>query len=313
MPHTLGHLGLQGIVTRTVIKGAELKWIVLGAIIPDIPWIVQRLVLAMPIPIDPYDLRLYAIVQSSLLFSLVLSAALAVVAGQPARTLAVLALGATLHLLLDALETKWGNGVLFLAPLSWELSSVRLFWPEGLVSTLLALVGLVYIGYAWKRLPVPPLVLARPPLGRCLLGGALILGYLLVPLTLLPAAEAADAHYLRTLRLASERTGRAVEIDRPFYQKQADGNPGGNTVRIFTGEQLPVQGLQPPSSGTVSIKGRFLTDTTLEITAYHVHPSAMRDAASYLGLALVAAVWARAVVAGMKRPIASGPDGDDVV
>lgn len=304
MPNTLGHLGIQGIVTRTLIKDADLKWIVLGAIIPDIPWIVQRLALSAPLAIDPYDLRLYAIVQSSLLFSLVLSAALASLARRPARTFAILALGATLHLLLDALETKWGNGVLFLAPFSWQLSSARLFWPEDLISTLLALTGLVYMGYAWKRLPVVPFALALPQQRRCLLGGALALGYLLLPLALMTTSEAADNHYLRTLRLASERAGRAVEIDRPYYHKHPGGNVGGNpnsnTVRIFTGERFHAQGLEPPSSGTVSIKGRFVSDTTLEITAYHLHPAGVRDAGSYIGLALVAAVWARAAVMGLR-------------
>lgn len=305
MPNTLAHLGLQAIVTRTLIKDADLKWIALGAIVPDIPWILQRLVLAGPLAPAAYDVRLYAIVQSSLVFSLVLSAALAVFARHPGRTFAILALGATLHLLLDALETKWGNGVLFLAPFSWQLIGFRLFWPEGLITTLLSLIGLLSMGYAWQRLPVAPLVLAAPPLRQALFAGALLCLYLLLPLPLMAAAEAADNHFVGTLRDADARVGRKIEIDRPFFQR----HPAGNTLRIFTGEHLHVQGLEPPSSGTVSIKGRFVAPDTLEIVAYHAHPTGLRDAASYLGLAMVLAVWSRALLAGTGLRIARLPEG----
>jgi hypothetical protein len=105
--------------------------------------------------------------------------------------------------------------------------------------------------------------------------------------------QAADNHYVKTLRMANERAGRPVEIDRPAYRKQPEGK-----LRIFTGEEFLVRGLEPPSSGTVSIQGRFVDRNTLEIARYHVHPPGVRDAASYLGLALVAAVWLRALVRG---------------
>ena len=68
MPNTLAHLGVQGIATRSVLRDADLKWIYLGCIIPDVSWIIQRLVRYVIPNIDLYDLRLYAIVQASLLF-----------------------------------------------------------------------------------------------------------------------------------------------------------------------------------------------------------------------------------------------------
>lgn len=293
MPNTLGHLGVQVGITRILIKNADLKWIVLGAVIPDVPWIVQRLAWSAPITIPAYDLRLYVIVQSSLFFALVLSAALAVLARQPASTFAILALGSWLHLILDAMETKWGNGVHFFAPVSWHQSSFALFWPEGLVTYLLSLAGVLAMIYAWKRMPVVPVILARPPLGHCLLGAVLFLGYLGLPLLLMSAPQAADNHYVKTLRMASERAGRAVEIDRPAYRKQPESK-----LRIFTGEEFLVRGLEPPSSGTVSVQGRFVDRNTLEIARYHAHPPGVRDAASYLGLTLVATVWLRALLRG---------------
>lgn len=299
MPNTLAHLGVQAVVSRTLIKDADLKWIALGAMIPDIPWIVQRLAWSAPITIPAYDLRLYAIVQSSLFFSLVVSAALAVLARRPAPTFAILSLGSLLHLILDAMETKWGNGVQFFAPVLWRQSSFALFWPEGLTVYLLSLAGVLSMIYAWKRLPVVPVILARPPLGHCLLSALLFVAYLGLPLLLMSGPQAADNHYVKTLRVVSERAGRKVEIDRPSYRKQPEGK-----LRIFTGEEFDVRGLEPPLSGTVSVQGRFIDRNTLEIARYHAHPPGVRDAASYLGLALVVAVWSRALVrgAGVKAP-----------
>ena len=299
MPNTLGHLGVQAGITRVLIKNADLKWIALGAMIPDIPWIIQRLAWSAPITIPAYDLRLYAIVQSSLFFSLIVSAALAVLARQPAPTFAILALGSWLHLILDAMETKWGNGVHFFAPVSWHQSSFALFWPEGLVTYLLSLAGVLAMIYGWKRIPVVPVIVAWPPLGPCLISALLFLGYLGLPLLLMPGPQAADNHYVKTLRMVGERAGRTVELDRPAYRKQPEGK-----LRIFTGEELEVRGLEPPSSGTVSVQGRFVDRNTLEIARYHAHPPGVRDAASYVGLALVVAVWSRALVrgAGVKAP-----------
>jgi len=113
MPNTLAHLGIQAVATRSVIKSADLKWICLGCVVPDVPWILQRLVSALNSGVDPYDLRLYAIVQSSLAMSLVLSAALAAFSRRPRTVFAILAFNATFHLVLDALQTKWGTGLTF--------------------------------------------------------------------------------------------------------------------------------------------------------------------------------------------------------
>jgi hypothetical protein len=302
MPNTLGHLGVQAGITRVLIKNADLKWIALGAMIPDVPWIVQRLAWSMPITIPAYDLRLYAIVQSSLFFSLILSAALAVLARRPASTFAILALGSWLHLILDAMETKWGNGVHFFAPVSWHQSSFALFWPEGLIACLLSLAGGLFMIYAWNRLPVAPVILAWPPHG--LLSAVLFVSYLGLPLLLMSGPQAADNHYVKTLRVASERAGRSVEIDRPCYRKQPDSK-----LRIFTGEEFDVRGLEPTSSGTVSIQGRFVDRNTIEIANYHAHPPGVRDAASYAGLALVVAVWSRALLRGAGVKARTGMRG----
>ena len=75
MPNTLVHMGVNSLTQRAIINKADFKWIYIGCIIPDIPWILQRIVQKIP-AINLYDLRLYSIIQATLLFSLLLSAAL---------------------------------------------------------------------------------------------------------------------------------------------------------------------------------------------------------------------------------------------
>jgi hypothetical protein len=92
-------------------------------VIPDVPWILQRIVSAgfTASVVDPYDLRLYTIVQSSLIACLVLSLALSLLSSAPRRVFMLLAFNSFVHLLLDAMETKWANGVNLFAPFSWQL------------------------------------------------------------------------------------------------------------------------------------------------------------------------------------------------
>ena len=112
MPNTLAHFGIQGVATLVMLRQADPKWIFVGCIIPDVPWILQRIV--RPVITDPdllYDLRLYTIAQASLICCLLLCGAFAVLSANPGRIFAILSLNSCFHLLLDAFQTKWGNGV----------------------------------------------------------------------------------------------------------------------------------------------------------------------------------------------------------
>ncbi|MEL6680055.1 MAG: hypothetical protein AAFQ51_15215, partial [Pseudomonadota bacterium] len=149
MPATLGHIGVQALITRGVIRGADFKWILLGCVLPDVPWILQRLTRAGLPSVDVFDLRIYAIVQSSLVFTLILCGACALVARHPLRVFGILAVGALLHLLLDASQTKWANGVILFAPLDWRLVAFGFYWPEDVITLILLLFGLAYAAFAW--------------------------------------------------------------------------------------------------------------------------------------------------------------------
>ena len=53
MPNTLAHLCVQGIATRSLIKDADLKWIYTGCVIPDVPWILQRVIRSAFVNVTP--------------------------------------------------------------------------------------------------------------------------------------------------------------------------------------------------------------------------------------------------------------------
>jgi len=117
MPNTIAHFAINGLLTRAVISHADFKWIYLGCVIPDLPWILQRVVQSLPMPINLYDLRAYCVAQSSLILCLVICGAFSMLAKQRSKVFGILAMGCALHLLLDALQVKWANGVHFLAHL----------------------------------------------------------------------------------------------------------------------------------------------------------------------------------------------------
>ncbi|HEY0833994.1 MAG TPA: hypothetical protein VGE72_08825 [Azospirillum sp.] len=286
MPNALVHFAIQGAVTRAVAPAADVKWILLSAVIPDLPWIAQRAVRALAPGIDPFDLRLYASVQSSLAFIVLLSGALALVSRRPRMVFAILAGNGLFHLLLDAVEAKWGNGSLLLAPWSWSGFNVGIVWPEAPVIVALTTVGGLLAGWMLVK-PGAAIGLAMPAGRRAAAAAALLVAYLLAPLPLLPAAEAADAHFVQTLRHAELRSGRAAAFDRA----QLTPDRTGCRLRAYAGEPVAVDGDCPEQSETVSVRGRFTGPSHFSIEALHVHEPALRDIPSYLGLGLLALAW----------------------
>lgn len=294
MPNTLAHLGVQGPASRIAIPGADLKWVFAGCVVPDLPWIARRVVHALPaVEVSPYDLRLYAIAQSSLLMCLILSAGLAAFSQFAGRVFAILALNALLHLLLDATETKWGNGVHLFAPFSWRIDNFGLYWPEDATALAITGLGLVFFGYAWWRLPPrPALDLAWPRGRRAAVAAVALLAYILLPPVFFPALLAADTHSVATLVAPEERPGRPVAFDRVLYVPRPDGDA---LIVTWAGEELAVAERPLDRSTTVSVRGRFLDETTVEIRELHAHWAGLRDLASYVGLLLVLAWWLRSL------------------
>ena len=86
MPSTLTHVALQTPLFVTVFGRKAWPWALLGCVLPDAGWILQRAFKALWRGEQEvfYDVRLAAVAWSSLLGALVLSGAVAVWARRPA-------------------------------------------------------------------------------------------------------------------------------------------------------------------------------------------------------------------------------------
>ena len=258
--------------------------------LPDVPWIIQRIVLGVSPGLDPYAVRLYVIVQASLFMTLLLCCALAILSKTPVKIFGILAIGSTFHLVLDALQMKWGNGVHLFAPLSWELLNFGLFWPEDLPTYVLTGLGLGFIIWSWKRAISLHPHLSSFSFRRVGLFLATLFLYMTLPLVFVDGPYAHDNHYVKTLQTKHERVGRPIEFDRTLYETHAKGD----FVHAY-GEQLQVRGQWLDHPATVSIQGRFLTADKIQILALHEHARWFRDGSSYVGLSLLCVMWAMAL------------------
>ncbi|WP_028583591.1 hypothetical protein [Desulfogranum mediterraneum] len=296
MPNTLAHLGVQLLASKALFKDSDTKWIALGCIIPDLPWILQRLAQGLFPGEEALSLRLYCIVQASLLCSLLLSAALSLLTPKANKLFLLLGFNCLLHLLLDSLQIKWANGVHLLAPLSWQLTSFNLFWPEHWLTTLFSLTGVIAVSYfGWSDRNRPAGLQLSPR--RCLGSVLLLAAYLILPLVFRAGPLAANNHFLATIAHRELRTGQDIQVDRGRY------HPQEGSLQLFTGERLQ---LSPPPLGAgecLSLQGTFLDGRTVKVQALH-HHSSRRDTLSRVGLFLVLFLWLLAIFAkaGRIRP-----------
>ena len=287
MPNTLAHFGVQGLLNQAVKPGIDPKLVCLGCLLPDIPWIFQRVLIRILPGSDPYTIRLYCIAQASLFVTLVLCGALAFLSKTPRTVFMILGLNALLHLILDALQTKWANGVHLFAPLSWDLWNVGLFWPESLPTYIMTAGALFYMGWQWRNgisqpLPISPL----SPFNVAISASLLIL-YFALPLHLLEGPRNADNHFVRTLQETEIRAGRPLELDRPSYVK----TPTGDMIGLFNGETISTTQEILDHSATISVRGRFVTPTQLDVLEFHEHSNWFRDISTYLGILLLIGLW----------------------
>ena len=292
MPNTLAHIGVHGVATKLLIKNADMKWIYLGCLVPDIPWILQRAAKVIVPKIDPYDLRLYVVVQSSLAFCLLLSLAISSLSARYWKTFFILGLGSVLHLVIDALQTKWANGVQFLVPLNWNLTNFGLFWPESFPTYFLTLFGLFYFIWDLRKKRFVPLTVPKLGRTRVLTGIVCLSLYLSIPNFLKNMALEADSHYVETLQNTDQRPGKYIEIDRAFYTP----DESGGLLSHYGGEAIPVSGITLQTPSVVSVKGNFASSYHLEVQEYHRHSGRLRDYASYLGIALIGLYWSFVII-----------------
>jgi hypothetical protein len=296
VPNTLVHFAAQGALSRALWRRLDPRWIYLGCLLPDLPWILRRVVVGIGLPVDGFDLRLYTMGQASLAGTLLLCGALALLTATPRLVLAVLGGNALLHLLLDATEVKWGNGVHLLAPFSWRMTSFELLPGEGVVYLALAIAGALLL--AWE------VAAARPPLlgldlrpKRLAAASVLLAAYFLAPLPFLGAIYASDSYSVRSLREVEARPGRTVGLDRTAFV----ATPAGGRIRLWTGEEVRATGPVPSRDATVSLYGTFLAPDVLRVDRLVEHRRD-RDWPSYLALVLLGLVWARPLLGPPRSP-----------
>lgn len=288
MPNTLVHFGLQGVTSKALFRDIDVSWVFLGCIIPDIPWIFRRALDVLAPGINPYDLRSYATIQASFLVSVILCGAFAAISKKPRLVFTVLVFNSFLHLVLDAIETKWGNGVHLFAPYSWDLLNFGLLWPENSLISILTLCGFVYSVWLIWRTPSPAVGLLSAK--RVTLATILFGVYCSVPFALMHALENQDNFPVNVLRAKASRVGKNIELDRARYSKR----DSGGTLRTFAREELRIIGRQSEVSGTVSIRGTFIDPDTIFVHELHHHNALFRDMASYVGLSAFIILWIKA-------------------
>ena len=296
MPNTIAHIAVQTLISRGLLRGADFKWILAGCVLPDIPWIAQRAVAGLAPEFPAIPLRLYTAVQSSLIVTLILGVALAFLSRRPVQTFAILALGVVLHLLLDATQTKWANGVLLFAPFSWDLLNFGLYWPESSISLGLSVLGAGIAVHAFQTVkPVRGGPVLRPAI-RPLSAAALILVWLVLPALLVPVAQRTDLHQTATLAPDAQRVGQPIEFDRAPVQAAPDG---AMQIQAWTGETFGLWGRLVQDAQVVSLRGVFVAHGTVAVEDIFVHSPGWRAILSQIGLLIVALWWFRCLRPGL--------------
>lgn len=293
MPNTLAHIAVNSISTKIIIRNSELLWIYIGCIIPDIPWIIRKLVTFILPSINGYDLQAYAIIQSSLLFSIIMSLAFALISTSKKRTFLILALGSLLHLIFDLLQIKWANGVILFAPFSWEMINFGLFWPENIINYIITSLGLVYFMVNWKKVKIEKLPITIK-YKSTILSVLLIVCYLSAPLLFIQNIYSANSHYVRTLKDIELREGNYVELDRKsiLYNKLSNSY----WIYSFNQDLIELSNLNSAESSRISVKGYFETNDRIKVSEFHENWDQFRDGASYIGLFLIFLIWINAVL-----------------
>ena len=277
LPNTLCHIALQAPASRLFCHDRELYWVIIACILPDLPWILLRILLFFQVT-DPFIARLYTSTQASLFFCLLLSAGLATMSRLPVRTFIILGLNCLCHLLLDATQIKWGNGIHLFLPINWSTLQWHIFWPEHPFGMAITIFGFAYFLRIWfliqAQTPAVPFV---PTTFKTLVLLCCLSLYLAGPYLLLQDLEKSNYFYIKTLRDRELRQGKQIEFDRvPFSH-------GERTITTFSGEKIRLTGNVPEKSGLFSLQGRFISVSTVQVNRWHAH-NRIRDWASILGL-----------------------------
>lgn len=284
MPNTLCHIAIQGPISHKVFSLSSFLWILLGLVIPDLPWIWLHIL--QPMDIFPiYQLRLYITAQASLLFCLFICGAIALTVNNSKKVFLILAVNCLFHLLLDSLQIKWGNGVNIIAPFDWSLYSAALVWPWNMPTQILTWLGLAYFLFYWKKAATAvrnEYQLTLPKGWRLPATALLLAAFFFGPFLFFQSMLDDNTYNLGTFTSVDDRRGKSIGLDRAGYDADS------KEIIIFSGERFTASGELPTQSGKVSFKGHFLDNHSIQSEKFHVHKGS-RDPASKIGLILTCA------------------------
>jgi len=233
-----------------------------------------------------------------MLFCVLLSLVFALISEKPRLVFGILAVNSLVHLLLDAVEIKWGNGVLLFAPWNWQLLSFDMVWPDSLLVAVLSLFGLLLGIWVLAHPMLTPIRVQLHPKWRLVAVAFLVSLYAFGPLAFLDGPYSTDANSIATLQEKESRVGKEVRMDRETYQQRVNGD----VVLTFAHEPLRVVGdIRAEKSSQVSLIGEFEDFDVIRIRQIHEYHSPWRGLASYVGLGLIAFVWAVALVRERRR------------
>ena len=284
MPNTLAHIGVQTPLTKLGLRTAPVQWIALGCLLPDIPWILQRILRLLPI-VDPVTLRMYAVFQASFFSCCILALGLALLTQKRRLIFSILAGNGLVHLLIDAAQQKWGNGVNLLLPFSFHTTNFGFFWPEDTLTYVLTALGvLVCIIYWPKPVTKDQLFLQKPNRKTLIAALSMVSIYMLLPLFFIKTGYEADLHYAKTITEPGNKSGQRVEIDRGVYDTTAQ------TISNFAARAIPVTNPPPVQGNPLSIQGVYDEHNRITITRFHEHRG-YRDYGSYAGLLFILLLW----------------------
>lgn len=141
MSDWITHLGTTYFVAR-LLSIKDLRLILLGAILPDIPTIL--IVLGSILDVDaPWILPCFESFHTPFMLFLVITA-ISLLNVNFKRCFLLIAFGSLLHILLDLFQTEFG-GELLLYPFSFKQYSFNLFWTESIIGVSLIVLSTILL------------------------------------------------------------------------------------------------------------------------------------------------------------------------
>lgn len=288
MPNTLAHLAIQ-IPAGRALGQQTLILVCMGLMIPDLPWILQRVLLYVDGSFSALHIRSYCLALSTPALCLLLSWGISLLFRNPVRTLTVLFSQCLLHFFLDGLEQKGGIGILWFAPLNWASFSFEILSMDGVFVRGLSILGIVLGLILIFRRSNQNKDLFRLNRVRMIGSSALLMIYLLVPLALMDTIIEKDVHHFRSWAMPSTREDNSISFDRAVLV------PGCPTYikNDLTPEPVVLKGFKSEEPGLIIGRGMFASENELILKDYTIIDRNERSVATFVGIVMVMAILAR--------------------